>query len=154
MLGMRYAAKLKQHPSHRTYNAVFSQNFLAAFRERRRLSEPFCVRVLRLFEESNIDLRGVTTLSHLATPPWQLIEPSVDTSLGETKKSELSAQVFRTEALHYIASFTDHALTYTDGSKTEEGVGCTFMNGGTTRCLLFRGMHQFLHQSSSPWPSG
>ena len=91
---MRYAAKLKQHPSHPTYSAVFLSSFLVTFREaRRRRFEPFYVRMLRLFDESIIDLRGVGRVSHLSVSPWQLIQPSVDTSLSETKKGELPVAV-------------------------------------------------------------
>ena len=70
-------------------------------------------------------------------PPWQLIQPSVDTSLSETKKGELPAVVFR--ALQHIASFTNHTSTYTDGSKTDEGVGCAFVSGDTTRSFTLPG---------------
>ena len=89
--------------------------------------------------QSGIDLRGVSRVSHLSVPPWQLIQPSVDASLSETKKGELPAEVFRAEALQHIASFTNHTSTYTDGSKTDQGVGCAFVSGDTTRSFTLPG---------------
>ena len=95
MLGMRYAAKLKQHPSHPTYDAVFSRSALAVFREgRERRSVPFCIRMRWLFDESDLELHGVTRVTHLSVPPWKLSPPSIDISLSEIKKGEIPDEVF------------------------------------------------------------
>ena len=49
------------------------------------------------------------------------------------KKGSIPDEAFRAEALKHIASFTNHTITYTDGSKTSDGVVCAFVCGDTTR---------------------
>ena len=63
LLGMRYAIRIRQFPSHPAYEAVFSRTNLALFRtgegERSARYLPFCSRMQSLLTESHINLREV-----------------------------------------------------------------------------------------------
>ena len=137
LLGMRYALKLRQFPTHPTYQAVFSRATLSVLGSRegaRRVSSvPFCVRMRTLFTESDLQPREIMRVDCLPVPPWHLVTPSVDVSLSETKKDDVSPELFKARALEHIDSYTNHISAYTDGSKTDEGVGCAFVCGDTTR---------------------
>ena len=86
-----------------------------------------------LLADSSFQKRDVMRAEHLETPPWQLIPPTVDISLAETKKGESAPDVFKATALERIYSYEEHVTCYTDGSKTADGVGCAFVCGSTVR---------------------
>ena len=136
LLGMRYAIKLRQLPSHPAYEAVFPRvgqpGGSAATRGRGRC-KPFSVRMRTLFLESGVQLRCIKRLEGSQTPPWQMILPPVDVSLAETRKADVLPALFKARALEHVATYADHVISYTDGSKTDEGVGCAFVRGETTR---------------------
>ena len=134
MLSMRYACRLRQFPEHPTYEYVFSRRIIAVFQGGRSVrAVPLCVRVGSLFQEANIRLRGVATVTTSRIPPWEIAVPSPDISLAEFKKSEMSVVEARSRALERISLYCDHTQYFTDGSKTEGGVGCSFVNGPVTR---------------------
>ena len=138
LLGMRYALKLRQFPSHPTYQAVFSRTTLSVFGEvnQRRGSaraSPFCVRMRKLFADGDIQLREIMRVQSLPIPPWQLDSPVIDTSLSDTKKENVIPDFFKARALEHIASYRNCKLSYTDGSKTDNGVGSAFVHDDTVR---------------------
>ena len=135
-LGMRYTAKLRQFPNHSTYKHVFSRELLRAFRGGNSASSiPLCVRMHDAFDESGISLRSITRVSTLSVPPWQLTPPVVDTSLSSIRKDEISPTEFRLRALEVINRFRDYSVFYTDGSRTDTGVGCAFVHGQDVRAF-------------------
>ena len=134
LLGMRYAMKLRQFPTHPTYAHVFSGDVLTVFRSRpKRHSVPFCLRVNTLLAECGLKLCEVRRDRHLTTPPWQLVSPTIDVSLSDQKKGGVHPEMLRAKALEHIATFTGHAVSYTDGSKSDGGVGCAFVSRNDTR---------------------
>ena len=133
LLSLRYACKLRQMPSHPTYHHVFSRCALSVFQHSRVSSSPFCTRIRELCNDSGISLRGVTKLTPPRIPPWELATPTVDVSLAEFRKSDTLPEEFRSRALEVIGSYDRYTHTYTDGSKTDAGVGCAFVMGLTTR---------------------
>ncbi|XP_043198372.1 uncharacterized protein LOC122368480 [Amphibalanus amphitrite] len=138
-LGMRYALKLRQFPFHPSYGAVYSSGFRSIFGHptdtRRSKPAPFCLRMQTLFAESGIRPRDVIRMdSHVVgTPPWRLVTPEVDVSLAATRKRDVPGPVLKAGALEHIASYGDCVACYTDGSKTDVGVGCAFVCDGSVR---------------------
>ena len=49
------------------------------------------------------------------------------------KKRDLLPLESRSRALEHLSSYEGYTLTFTDGSKTEEGLGCAFLSGQDTR---------------------
>ena len=83
--------------------------------------------------ESGINPKSVMRIEHLATPPWELHSPTIDLSLTSVKKNDISPDEFQSLALELINQYTGHSAFYTDGSKTEAGVGCAFVCGDVIR---------------------
>ena len=137
LLGMRYAAKLRQFPSHPTYSAIYSRAVRSVFEtgagNRVGRSEPFCVRIPKLIASSGVNLREIMRDKVTPIPPWRIALPLVDTSLTEMRKGEVVPELFRARALEHVSSYSSHTVAYTDGSKTENGVGCAFVLGQSTR---------------------
>ena len=94
---------------------------------------PFCVRIRSLLQEANIALRDIARASHTRLPPWQLVTPVTDLSLSDMQKSAVLPAELNSKALELISSFTDRQHLYTDGSKSDAGVGCAFVCGSATR---------------------
>ena len=133
MLGMRYALKLRQFPSHPAYPYVFSQHTFSLFLSRPRKYIPFCLRMQDLFARSRISLRDVMCVDTSSSPPWQSVTPQINLSLSDVKKSETLPCEAQFRAKELMLLYDGHVLTFTDGSKTKEGVGCAFVSGRDTR---------------------
>ena len=74
MLGMRYALKLRQFPTHPAYPCVFSQDTLSLFLSSPQKYIPFCLRMQGLFARSGISLRDVMCADTNSSPPWQSVK--------------------------------------------------------------------------------
>ena len=133
ILGMRYALKLRQLPCHPAYPYVFSEDILAIFESTSERSVPFCLRMRDAFERIDISLRDVVRVAVTQTPPWEIVRPQIDTSLSDTKKCDAVPYELQSRARDLMSSFVGCILTFTDGSKTMEGVGCAFVAGRDTR---------------------
>ena len=134
MLGMRYALKLRQFPSHPTYQYVFSESDTRSPEAVQR-SGPFSARIRSLLSVANISLRGVRRVRRLerSLPPWGNVRPQVDLTLADGKKANFLPSQARARALEHIALFDGFTSVFTDGSKTTDGVGCAFVTGRDTR---------------------
>ena len=133
LLGMRYALKLRQFPQHPAYPYVFSQGFLSLFESAALRSIPFCLRIRDLLAKSNLALRGVRRIDTMASPPWKSVTPDIDLSLSDVRKGDITPLESNARALEHLSSYEEWTLTFTDGSKTDEGVGCAFVSGRNTR---------------------
>lgn len=134
LLSLRYAIKLRQFPSHPTYNQVFGRHVLAVFRGGVPLrSVPFCIRARELLLEAGVRLRGVARATSPRIPPWELAVPTIDVSISELKKKYTTVAELHSRALERISFYRNHTHFYTDGSKTDEGVGSAFVSGLVTR---------------------
>lgn len=133
MLGMRYALKIRQFPMHPTYPYVFSPGIVSLFEGLSQRSAPFCSRMQDLFANSDVSLHGVMRVDTMSSPPWKAACPQIDISLTDVRKGELLPIELRSRALEYMSKYEGFTLTYTDGSKTLEGVGCAFVSGTNTR---------------------
>ena len=54
-------------------------------------------------------------------------------SLSETIKGDIAPEAFKVKALERISSYDGFIRAFTDGSKTDRGVGCAFVIADTTR---------------------
>ena len=133
MLGMRYALKLRQFPTHPAYPYVFSRDILSLFEGRTHRSMPFCQRMKGLFARGGLAPRDVMRISPPPSPPWHSVQPQVDLSLADVRKGDIPPSELRCRALELIASYRGRTRTFTDGSKTNDGVGCAFVAGRDTR---------------------
>ena len=132
-LGMRYALKLRQFPEHPTYPYIFSRGLLSLFEGISRRATPYCLRIQDLLAESQLSLRDVRRVDIAVSPPWKNVRPRIDLTLSQVKKNDLPPLVSRSRALEHLSSYEGHKFTFTDGSKTEEGVGSAFVSGRDSR---------------------
>ena len=134
LLSMRYACKLRQFPEHPTYAYVFSRHILDVFKNGTAgRTVPLCVRAKGLLQEAGIMLRGIARVSHSRVPPWELVTPDINMSLANLPKNTVLPAELISRSLELISFYNDREHIYTDGSKSDTGVGCAFVYGPTTR---------------------
>ena len=90
---------------------------------------PFCQRVQILFAKSDVSLSDVARADSTCPPPWKNVPPKIDLSLSDVRKGDLPASESKSRAMEHISSYEGYILTFTDGSKTREGVGSAFVSG-------------------------
>ena len=103
---------------------------------------PLCLRVRELLE-AGINVRKIARITPCRIPLQLLSVTSLDTSLTDMKKKDTSLVELRARTLERIASYDDHVHFYTDGSKTDNGVGCAFVSGHETRSLTLQSHASF-----------
>ena len=59
--------------------------------------------------------------------------PGVDLALCSVRKRDLPPSESKSRAIEHLSSYEGYVLTFTDGSKTGEGVGSAFVIGSDTR---------------------
>ena len=99
MLGMRYALKLRQFPTHPTYPYVFSRGMLSIFDGRVERSAPFCSRMRDLLGKCGLPLSGVRRANVGPDPPWKQTRPQTDLSLAVVRKGDLHPSEARSRAM-------------------------------------------------------
>ncbi|ELU11866.1 hypothetical protein CAPTEDRAFT_187673 [Capitella teleta] len=88
--------------------------------------QPFPYRI-----EDHINTVGSGPVTHHVIPdipPWHLVQPEVDLSLTSFKKDSKSALTIRSEFEDALDRYPDSTLFYTDGSKSEDSVACSFFS--------------------------
>lgn len=132
LLGQRYVYKLAQFPNHPTYSAVFSRQLIRLF-DGVSKGLPLGVRARNFAVECAVTKRIIARVEPSEMPPWEILPPAADTTLAQSAKSEMSPQELKALTLEHISQYHRHAMFYTDGSKTDTGVGCSFVIGTTSR---------------------
>ena len=117
MITMRRALKLKNIPS-------VNQNFQKpdCFLNTK-ISPSFPVRASRLFENNNIrNIRFYNFKTDI--PPWKIGTPQICSKLYNMSKMKQDTPLhLKQSAIEHINEHRGHHMLYTDGSKTQEGVG-------------------------------
>ena len=88
-------------------------------------------------EGAGIQLRKIETHARSQTRPWSLHRPDINLELCKSSKQNTDPLVLRHTFEETISKYKDHLLIFTDGSKSEDAVGCAFYSseGTGTQCL-------------------
>ncbi|CAI6359749.1 unnamed protein product [Macrosiphum euphorbiae] len=84
----------------------------------------------------NFNCSGVLKHEHAITPPW-VMELHSNTDLSQHIKSETMDYTFRNLTLSLLEDYQDYIKFYTDGSKTEAGVGASVYFNNTPKMIKF-----------------
>ena len=99
---------------------------------------PFRLRVRELLLEAGINVRKIARINPCRIPSWLLSVDSLNTPLTDIKKKDTPFVELRDRTLERIASYCKHVYFYTDGSKTDNGVGCAFVSSDETRTFALQ----------------
>ena len=83
-----------------------------------------------MLENLNADRPTVCRVRFSLRPPWTIARPRVDISLSSMKKSETSLIEFQQRFRELQSQYPNFNSVFTDGSKSDESVGCAFVIDG------------------------
>ena len=94
-----------------------------------RSSKPFQIRLNEDVKDYNIKTQKVHEVGHPVNPPWLVPEAKICGKFF-TKKNYSEEEV-RSKFLEHDTIHSDQCKLYTDGSKSDRGVGCAVFHEGT-----------------------
>ncbi|XP_044742263.1 uncharacterized protein LOC123304063 [Chrysoperla carnea] len=90
------------------------------------------VRVFEISAQINYVFPRVLCISHNEIAPWTTVSPVRRLDLVALKKGETSDERYKGEFYSILSEYPNSQRIYTDGSKTETGVGSAFLTLGQT----------------------
>lgn len=89
-------------------------------------SKCFHARVKKILEEMEMHLYPTLIKGFCTTEPWNLSQVQNNKDLATHDKNTTHSEIFKSGFLAIKSEYTDAACIYTDGSKTNENVGCAY----------------------------
>lgn len=123
-----YMIRLKGRPDHYN-NRILFQN-ISRYQQRPTITRPADVRFIEFLEEYQLDMPEMMHQKTLEIPPWTIPLVKINLSLSVFNKYSTSHDYYQKEFLLLTDGTPNHNLIFTDGSKTEEGVGCAMISEG------------------------
>ena len=119
---VRYWYRIQRIPNSLTFKAVFSKKYFNFYDRHPRYPKPFGYRVDKLVEELCIPKVKIWPVKYSVVPPWRL--PSVEhCRCFHGSKQEVTDDFLRFTFLDHLEEHKDSILVFTDGSKSNAGVG-------------------------------
>ena len=118
-LGLRYTMRLKSSRENPTFEILTQCD---AGRFGTRSSTPFQIRQLKELEDVNIQTQKILPFKYPSIPPW--FTPDVHICTKQIKKKDHPEEEIKHKFLEHDIEHRNEKKIYTDGSKSEDGVGC------------------------------
>lgn len=126
-LGLRYVARMKsapKNPSFQLLKETDSRIFSGT-----RASKPFQIRLNEDVRNNHLKSQKVLEVHHPVNPPWLIPEPLVCEK--SFNKKDCTEEEIRGKFLEHDLTHANYTKVYTDGSKSDSGVGCAIIFGDT-----------------------
>ena len=120
---LRYFFKLKSHLQNPAYPCIINSQLELFFRSRNYDTSPVVMRVQRAISAHSIPIQPVLPYITPKTYSWQIGRPEIECSLSVFKKNNTPTSILKAMAKDQIAKFEDFKHIFTDGSRSENGVG-------------------------------
>lgn len=136
-------ARDKHHPLH--YDLFNDENDDIISR-RRKSSQKLTYRCRQALNELDIKLTDIMELSQEISDPW-LIESSaaVNLSIAQYRTSNLSAKSINRVVTGELSRYEEYKAIYTDGSKSPQGVGASWVSAEWEMCVKLPSMTSIFH---------
>lgn len=133
LLLLRYVAKILTLPRHLNHVSIVKHKLAEVYSRRHTPSRPASIRALELCRCYNIQVPSVQACAPCKVPPWLLKELKCRLDVASRCMNSCSSTELKLHFLSVIEEYLeDHTIIYTDGSKTENGVGSAFVEGGSS----------------------
>lgn len=130
---LRYFFKMKCNFLNPAYNCIVNNRLELFFNSRRNPSEPIIQRLRQVIDEFHIPLQPVFPYFTPTKFSWTLKRATVEHDMTEIKKNELPPHIVKAIHRDHMRQYHGYAVIYTDGSKTEDGVGAAAVMGDMVR---------------------
>ena len=124
-LGLRYTMRLKSSPENPTFQ-IFKDCDSRKFGERS--SKPFQLRQLETLNDMVIRRQRIEEVKPSSVPPW--LVPEIKICSIKTNKKCMPEEQIKANFLEHDSTHKGQVKIFTDGSKSEIGVGCAVVRGG------------------------
>jgi len=133
-LTLRYFFKLKSHFMNPAYNCINNTALRLFFRSRPQAKTPIITRIDEALSKYELPTQPVLPYKTPSLYSWSIKYPEVDFTLTKFQKATTPVSVMRGAFLDHISTkYSHHAKIYTDGSKTEDGVGAAAVYSSVIR---------------------
>lgn len=131
---LRYYYKLKCHFLNPAYPSVHNSCLLQLFRSHNS-SAPVIIRAQDALEEYNMPRLFVIPFRTPSVFSWMLMHPTVDTEFTDVPRKELPSPALQQIHHERASNLLEYEFIYTDGSKSQHGVGSAAVYGARIATL-------------------
>ena len=124
-----YGSGIWAQPNHQNYSFMFEEE-QDLYESRPSITRPIRVRLKELLDTMDVSLPNVHKFEVNEIPPWEITPISVNLDMLPYKKEETCRTLIISEFNKIISKYPNHQIIYTDGSRTENGIGSAFSHLG------------------------
>ena len=122
---LNYGIGIRAQPNHPNYDTLFNAQ-LEVFQLRPTITRPVGIRIQELLNNLDEELPATYELTYCEIPPWKITPPTIHFECAVYKKGETCNTIYLSTFHEIKNNYPDCQIIYTDGSKTDQGVGSAF----------------------------
>ena len=131
-LSLQYALKLKSMPKHPAHKSIFQPKYSTKFADKPSAIPTFGIRINKLLQDIPIIELSDIADDQKPEPVWTINQPVIRLDLRVGIKKETHPTNFMSRFDNFHCTYDHCDFIYTDGSKTENAVGCTALMGSSS----------------------
>ena len=131
-LSIQYALKLKSIPKHPAYKSIFQPKYSTKFADKPSAIPTFGIRINKLLQDIPIIELSDIADDQKPEPVWTINQPVIRLDLRVGIKREIHPTNFMSRFDNFHCTYDHCDFIYTDGSKTENAVGCAALMGSSS----------------------
>jgi len=133
-LTLRYFYKIKSHIMNPAYNSVINSDLRLFFNSRPHIKPPIAVRIQEYLNRYELESGPVLLYRTPTVYSWQMRNAHVDLELSMFAKDTTPKNImYRAFYSRIHDKYSEHKLIFTDGSKSDAGVGSAAVCGSVVR---------------------
>lgn len=127
-----YGATIWAQPTHPNYKFLFDEELRNTYQARPTITRPVGVRLNEIMETMEEYFPPVYKIGPCEVPPWILITANIILKYDSNSREETNRQLLASNFYTALNPFEEYHKLYTDGSKLDQGVGCSFFDESQT----------------------
>ena len=130
---IQYALKLKSMPKHPAHKSIFKPKYSTKCADKPTAIPTFGIRINKLLQDIPIiELSDIAEDQEPDNPVWTINQPVIRLDLRVGIKRETHPTNFMSRFDNFHCIYENYKFIYTDGSKTENAVGCAALMGSSS----------------------
>lgn len=126
-ISLKYFFRILSHPNHPLHFHLLNQNSDRLFANRPSIIPPFGMRMRSIINNSPVNNNSVHTNPPFLIPPWCAVNVPIINPFRNYNRNGTSDVIFHQLFCAHREEFANYLDIYTDGSKSESGVGCSYV---------------------------
>ena len=142
-LTLKYFLKIKSQFYNPSFNSAIPPTDRLLINNKRLLPQTVAIRANRIVQEISIPMNNMCPdfsygILNILTPTWSLQTPKINNEISDFPKQSTTGQKYLREFDRVILeSYVGYIKLFTDGSKSEAGVGSAAACEGTVRTSIY-----------------